>query len=49
MRASEEQVNGDDIMLQRPTRFGLGFQLTMAERRPGPARLEFGSLVNRPG
>ncbi len=41
-RASEEQVYGDDIMLERPTRFGLGFQLTMAERRLGPNPGAFG-------
>jgi len=41
-RASEEQVYGDDIMLERPTRFGLGFQLTMAERRLGPNPRAFG-------
>ncbi|HKC99807.1 MAG TPA: serine hydrolase domain-containing protein [Methylomirabilota bacterium] len=41
-RASAEQVHGDDLMLQRPTRFGLGFQLTMAERRLGPNPCGFG-------
>jgi len=41
-RASEEQVNGEDIVLGRPTRFGLGFQLTMAERRLGPSPRAFG-------
>jgi CubicO group peptidase (beta-lactamase class C family) len=41
-RASEEQVYGEDIVLQRPTRFGLGFQLTMAERRLGPNPCAFG-------
>jgi CubicO group peptidase (beta-lactamase class C family) len=41
-RASEQQVYGDDIMLERPTRFGLGFQLTMAERRLGPSSRAFG-------
>jgi CubicO group peptidase (beta-lactamase class C family) len=41
-RASEEQVYGDDIVLQRPTRFGLGFQLTMIERRLGPSSRAFG-------
>jgi CubicO group peptidase (beta-lactamase class C family) len=41
-RASEEQVHGDDIVLQRPTRFGLGFQLTMAERPLGPSPRAFG-------
>ncbi len=41
-RASEQQVYGDDILLQRPTRFGLGFQLTMAERPLGPSPRAFG-------
>ena len=40
--ASEQQVYGDDIVLQRPTRFGLGFQLTMVERRLGPSPRAFG-------
>ena len=40
-RASQ-QVYGDDIMVERPTRFGLGFQLTMAERRLGPNPRAFG-------
>ncbi|HYR39226.1 MAG TPA: serine hydrolase domain-containing protein [Methylomirabilota bacterium] len=41
-RATEQQVYGDDIVLQRPTRFGLGFQLTMAERPLGPSPRAFG-------
>ena len=41
-RATEQQVYGDDIVLQRPTRFGLGFQLTMAERPLGPNPRAFG-------
>ncbi len=41
-RATEQQVYGDDIVLQRPTRFGLGFQLTMAERPLGPSTRAFG-------
>jgi CubicO group peptidase (beta-lactamase class C family) len=41
-RATAEQVHGDDIVLQRPTRFGLGFQLTMAERPLGPNPRAFG-------
>jgi CubicO group peptidase (beta-lactamase class C family) len=40
--ASEEQVYGDDVILQRPTRFGLGFQLTQPERRLGPGPRAFG-------
>ena len=41
-RATEQQVYGDDLVLQRPTRFGLGFQLTMAERPLGPSPRAFG-------
>jgi len=41
-RAIEEQVYGNDLVLQRPTRFGLGFQLTMAERPLGPNPRAFG-------
>jgi CubicO group peptidase (beta-lactamase class C family) len=41
-RATEQQVQGEDILLQRPTRFGLGFQLTMAERPLGPSSRAFG-------
>ena len=40
--AIAEQVYGEDLILQRPTRFGLGFQLTMPERRLGPGRRSFG-------
>ncbi|MGH7301927.1 MAG: serine hydrolase domain-containing protein [Candidatus Rokuibacteriota bacterium] len=40
--ASAEHGEGDDLVLQRPTRFGLGFQLTMAERRLGPSPRAFG-------
>jgi len=41
-RATTPQVHGDDIVLRRPTRFGLGFQLTMAERPLGPNPRAFG-------
>src|SRR5512132_919691 len=41
-KAIGEQVYADDVVLQRPTRFGLGFQLTMAERRLGPSPRAFG-------
>jgi CubicO group peptidase (beta-lactamase class C family) len=41
-RATEPQVHGEDLVLQRPTRFGLGFQLTMAERPLGPSPRAFG-------
>jgi len=40
--ACRAHVHGDDIVLQRPTRFGLGFQLTMAERPLGPGPRAFG-------
>ena len=41
-RAIEEQVYAEDMVLQRPTRFGLGFQLTQPERRLGPSPRAFG-------
>jgi len=41
-RAIAEQVNGPDLVLERPTRYGLGFQLTMPERRLGPGPRAFG-------
>jgi CubicO group peptidase (beta-lactamase class C family) len=41
-RAIAPRVHGDDIVLQRPTRFGLGFQLTMPERPLGPSPRAFG-------
>ena len=41
-KAIAEQVYADDVVLHRPTRFGLGFQLTMAERRLGPNPRAFG-------
>jgi CubicO group peptidase (beta-lactamase class C family) len=37
-----EQVNGDDLVLRRPSRFGLGFQLTQPERPLGPGPRAFG-------
>ena len=40
--AIAEQVYGEDRVLQRPTRFGLGFQLTMPERPLGPGPRSFG-------
>ena len=40
--AIKEQVNGPDLVLERPTRYGLGFQLTMPERRLGPGPRAFG-------
>ena len=37
-----EQVYGDDLVLQRPSRFGIGFQLTQTERPLGPNPGAFG-------
>ncbi|MGD9933335.1 MAG: serine hydrolase domain-containing protein [Dehalococcoidia bacterium] len=37
-----EQVYGVDRILGRPTRFGIGFQLTQVERRLGPGARAFG-------
>jgi CubicO group peptidase (beta-lactamase class C family) len=41
-RATRPQVDGADLVLQRPTRFGLGFQLAMPERPLGPNPRAFG-------
>jgi CubicO group peptidase (beta-lactamase class C family) len=41
-RAVTEAVYGDDLVLHRPTRFGLGFQLTQPERPLGPGPGAFG-------
>jgi CubicO group peptidase (beta-lactamase class C family) len=41
-RASAEEAYGEDMILQRPTRFGLGFQLTQPERPLGPGPRAFG-------
>jgi CubicO group peptidase (beta-lactamase class C family) len=40
--ATEEQVYGTDLVLHRPSRFGLGFQLTHAERPLGLGSRCFG-------
>ena len=40
--AASEQVYGEDLLLHRPTRFGLGFQLTQKERPLGPGTRAFG-------
>lgn len=40
--ATAEQVYGDDLVLQRQSRFGLGFQLTHPERPFGPGSRAFG-------
>ena len=37
-----EQVHGEDLVLRRPSRFGLGFQLTQPERPLGPGPRAFG-------
>ena len=39
---TEEQVYGDDLVLRRPSRFGLGFQLTHPERELGRGPRSFG-------
>jgi CubicO group peptidase (beta-lactamase class C family) len=40
--ATSEQVYGDDVVLQRPSRFGIGFQLTQVERPLGPNPRTYG-------
>ena len=40
--AIKETSSGPDLVLIRPSRFGLGFQLTMPERRLGPNPRSFG-------
>jgi len=40
--ATTEQVYGQDLVLHRPSRFGLGFQLTQPERPIGPGPATFG-------
>ncbi len=40
--AVSEQVHGQDLVLGRPSRFGLGFQLTQPERPLGPGPAGFG-------
>lgn len=40
--ATTEQVNGHDLINNRPSRFGIGFQLTQPERPLGPNRGGFG-------
>jgi CubicO group peptidase (beta-lactamase class C family) len=45
--AMEEQASGEDLLLGRPTRFGLGFQLTIPGVRPlGPNSRSFGQYGN---
>ena len=40
--ATAEQACGQDLVLGRPSRFGLGFQLTQPERPLGPGQAAFG-------
>lgn len=40
--ATNEAANGVDLVLGRPSRFGLGFQLTQPERPMGPNAGSFG-------
>jgi CubicO group peptidase (beta-lactamase class C family) len=40
--ATMQQVYGHDLVLGRPSRFGLGFQLTQPERPLGPGPSAFG-------
>jgi CubicO group peptidase (beta-lactamase class C family) len=40
--ATAEQVNGHDLVNNRPSRFGIGFQLTQTERPLGPNPGGFG-------
>jgi len=40
--AVTEQVYGEDLVLHRPSRFGIGFQLAQEERPLGPNPNSFG-------
>lgn len=40
--AAAEHASGQDLVLDRPSRFGLGFQLTQPERPLGPGAAAFG-------
>ncbi len=40
--ATREAAAGEDLVLARPSRFGLGFQLTQRERPFGPGPSGFG-------
>lgn len=42
VEATREAAAGDDLVLRRPARFGLGFQLTQPERPIGPNSRTFG-------
>jgi CubicO group peptidase (beta-lactamase class C family) len=41
-RATSEHASGQDLILERPSRFGLGYQLTQKERPLGPNPRAFG-------
>ena len=41
-QATSEHSAGTDLVLERPSRFGLGFQLTQPERPLGPHEGGFG-------
>jgi len=45
-RAAEIASDGEDLNVQRPTRFGLGFQLTQPDRPLGPNEGTFGHYGN---
>jgi len=46
-RANTIEADGEDVILGRPNRFGLGFQLTIPGVRPlGPGRRSFGHYGN---
>jgi CubicO group peptidase (beta-lactamase class C family) len=40
--ATRGEVDGDDVILQRPSRFGIGFQLPLPTRPLGPSPAAFG-------
>jgi len=46
LRACETESDGEDVNLQRPTRFGLGLQLTQPDRPLGPNARTFGHYGN---
>ncbi len=45
-RAIQIESDGEDLVVQRPTRFGLGFQLTQPDRPLGPNPGTFGHYGN---
>lgn len=45
-RATRIESDGEDLVVQRPTRFGLGFQLTQPDRPLGPNPGSFGHYGN---